>query len=128
MATGLNNLKIYNLAKQLELEVHKVTARFPRDEMYRSVDQLRRSSSSVSNNIAESYNKKSIKDKTHILRDIAISEAEETESNILRCSDKGLLGVRIAKNIALGYINLKKGTYGYIRFLNNNQQTRKLTN
>ena len=118
MATGLENLKIYLIARKLELEVHKITKLFPKDEIYRSVDQLRRSSSSVSNNIAEAYNKRSVKEKTRILRDIAISEAEETESNILRCSEKGLLNVGVAKSIAVGYLNLKRATYGYIRFLN----------
>lgn len=64
MATGLENLWIYRLAEDLEIEVHEVTKGFPRDEAFRSVDQLRRSSSSVSNNIAESYHKTSLKEKT----------------------------------------------------------------
>lgn len=118
MATGLDNLRIYQMAKELELQVHEVTKNFPKDEFYRSVDQLRRSSSSVSNNIAEAYNKSSIKQKTHILRDYAISESEETESNILRCGEKGLLNVELAKSIANGYISLKKSLYSFIRFLN----------
>ncbi|MDP2677085.1 MAG: four helix bundle protein [bacterium] len=120
MATGLENLKIYQMAKTLEIEIHRITGTFPKDELYRSVDQLRRSSSSVSNNIAESYNRHSIKDKCHILRDIAMSEAEETESNILRCGEKQFLSGALAKDIAMRYIELKKAMYGYIRFLNNN--------
>ncbi|TSC59966.1 MAG: hypothetical protein G01um1014107_303 [Parcubacteria group bacterium Gr01-1014_107] len=38
MATGLENLKIYTLAKQLELKVFELTKNFPLDEKYRSVD------------------------------------------------------------------------------------------
>lgn len=110
------------MARGLELKIHKLTDLFPKEEKYRSVDQLKRSSSAVSNNIAEAYNKQSIKNKTHILRDVAISEAEETESNILRCADKGFLPPEVANNIALGYIEFKKATNGYIRFL------RRLTN
>ncbi|MBI3627149.1 MAG: four helix bundle protein [Candidatus Sungbacteria bacterium] len=121
MATGLENLKIYQMSKYLELKVHEITKDFPRDELYRSVDQLRRSSSSVSNNIAEAYNKNSIKQKCQILRDIAISEAEETESNLRRCGDKDLLNKETAGTIADGYIELKKAIYGYIRFLNRAQ-------
>ena len=78
MATGLNNLKIYQLAKDLELKIHRITKNFPPEEKYRSVDQLNRSSAAVANNIAEAYNKRSTKEKIHILRDVAISEAEET--------------------------------------------------
>ena len=57
MATGLENLWIYKLAEDLEVEVHEVTKFFPKDEIYRSVDQLRRSSASVSDNISEGYHK-----------------------------------------------------------------------
>lgn len=57
MATGLENLKIYTLAKYLEIEVYKITKSFPADERFRSVDQLCRSSSSITNSIAESYSK-----------------------------------------------------------------------
>lgn len=63
MATGLENLWIYKLAEDLEVQVHEITKSFPRDELYRSVDQLRRSSSSVSNNIAEHYHKSTTKEK-----------------------------------------------------------------
>lgn len=117
MATGLANLRIYHMAKELELRIHRITAQFPADEKYRSVDQLRRSSAAVANNIAEAYNKQSIKEKTHILRDIAICEAEETESNITRCGEKGLLPDTEAITIATDYTRLKKATNAYIRFL-----------
>ncbi len=117
MATGLSNLKIYQMAKQLELRVYRMTQQFPREERYRTVDQLQRSSAAVTNNIAEAYNKQSSKDKIHILRDIVISEAEETESNVLRCAEKELLARRDAEKTAAGYVELKKATNGYIRFL-----------
>lgn len=32
MATGLENLWIYNLAEDLEIEVHEITKGFPKDE------------------------------------------------------------------------------------------------
>ncbi len=77
MATGLDNLKIYKMAEKLEIDVHHLTDSFSKDEKYRGVDQLRRSSASVANNIAEAYNKQSLKEKIYILNDIAKSEAEE---------------------------------------------------
>lgn len=38
MATGLENLRIYKLAEDLEIKVHEITKKFPKDEIYRSVD------------------------------------------------------------------------------------------
>ena len=117
MPTGLINLRIYQLAKDVELSIHELTKQFPFDERYRSIDQLKRSSSAVANNVAEAYNKESVKEKIHILRDIAICEAEETESNIHRCGEKGFIPIETADEFAAGYIKFKKSTYTYIRFL-----------
>jgi len=88
MATGLDNLKIYQIASELELKIHSTVKYFPKDERFRSINQLNRSASSVANNIAEAYYKRSVKDRVRILRDIVIPEAEETRTNIIRCAKK----------------------------------------
>ncbi|MFA6145996.1 MAG: four helix bundle protein [Patescibacteria group bacterium] len=116
MATGLENLWIYKLAEELEVEVHQITKKFPKDEIYRSVDQLRRSSCSVSNNIAESYYKASIKEKTRFLN-IARCEAEETKRNILRSSKKDFISEEKTNDLADKYTVLLKGIFAYIKFL-----------
>jgi len=105
------------LAKDLEIRVYESTKEFPDDEKYRSIDQLRRSSSAVANNIAEAYAKRTVKDKTHILRDIAIAEAEETKSNFSRCADKKFVSPEKAVIMAEQYTILMKRIYGYIKFL-----------
>ncbi|MEK7512728.1 MAG: four helix bundle protein [Patescibacteria group bacterium] len=125
MATGLENLKIYTIAEELELRVFELTKHFPRDEKYRSVDQLRRSSSSVTNNIAESYNKRSLKEKVRILHDIVKSETEETRRNLDVCFKKGF---HHDEEIFNRYTELMKAVSGYIGFLRNRPATYKLTN
>ena len=114
MATGLENLNIYILATDLEMRGFNLTKLFPKDEKYRSIDQLRRSSSSVSNNIAESYNKRSVKEKVRILHDIVKGEAEETKRNLEMCSRKGFHN---GTEIIDKYTELLKMTSGYIKFL-----------
>ena len=126
MATGLDNLKIYQMARELELEVFEITKEFPGDEKYRSVDQSRRSSSSVTNNIAEAYSKLSIKQKIHILRDIVICEAEETKSNLSVCKEKEFVSKERLNLSIEKYLGRIKAVNGYIRFLR--QQTDKLKN
>ena len=120
MATGLENLWIYKLAEDLEIEIHEATKTFPKDEMFRSIDQLRRSSSSVSNNIAESYHKTTLKEKTKYLS-IAKGEAEETKRGILKSARKKFIREDAAVTIADRYTILLKGTNSYIRFLNLNE-------
>jgi four helix bundle protein len=114
MATGLENLKIYIMASELELQVFEITKTFPKDEKYRSVDQLRRSSSSVTNNIAESYNKRSVKERVRILHDIVKGEAEETKRNLEMCIRKSF---HDKKEIVDKYTELLKAVSGYIRFI-----------
>jgi len=120
MATGLDNLWIYKLAEDLEVEVYAVTKSFPKDETFRSIDQLRRSSSSVSDNIAESYHKTTLKEKTRFLN-IAKGEAEETKRGMLKSARKRFITKEVAKKIADKYTILLKGTNAYIRFLNLNE-------
>lgn len=116
MATGLENLWIYKLTEDLEIEVHEITKKFPRDEIYRSVDQLRRSSCSVSNNIAESYHKNSVKEKVRFLN-IAKGEAEETKRNISRSHRKGFITKEKTDILIDRYTVLLKGIHAYIKFL-----------
>lgn len=116
MATGLENLWIYKLTEDLEIETHEITKNFPKDEIYRSVDQLRRSSASVSNNIAESYYKGSIKEKIRFLN-IAKCEAEETKRNISRSFRKGFILEEKSEDIINRYTILLKGIHAYIKFL-----------
>jgi four helix bundle protein len=130
MATGLENLKVYEMAEELELFVHNLTTMFPPDEKYRSVDQLRRSSCSVTNNIAEGYNRFSKKEKIRSLI-IAKGEAEETKMNIIRSAKKGFLGKETAEETSEKYTELLKAISGYIKFIKSeltNLETRKLRN
>ena len=55
MEQGVENLKIYRLAHELALRVHKLTLELPRFEKYEEGSQVRRSSKSVSSNIVEGF-------------------------------------------------------------------------
>jgi len=87
MATGLENLKVYTMAKVLEDRIYEVTDNFPQEEKYRRVDQMRRASSSIVDNIAESYGKFHYGEKLHSIS-IARGEAEELRSQIKRVTGR----------------------------------------
>jgi four helix bundle protein len=57
-SNGFRDLKVYQKAYKLAMEVYNVTQSFPRDERYSLTDQVRRSSRSVAANIAEGYRKR----------------------------------------------------------------------
>jgi len=116
MATGLDNLWIYKLAEDLEVEVYEITKKFPKSEFYRSIDQLRRSSAGAANNIAEAYHKTTVKEKIRFL-DIASGEAEETKRNLIKSQRKGFITQTESENLIERYTILLKGLSAYKKFL-----------
>ena len=124
--TGLDDLKIYQLADDLEMKVHELTKLFSPDEKYRSVDQVRRSSSSARSNIAEGYGRYTYGDKIHHLH-IARSEAEETKRHLIMAKKKNFCSAEQIDPLIESYTDLLKGINGYIRFLRTQQNKRPAT-
>jgi four helix bundle protein len=54
----VKDLKVYNLAFELAMEIFKLTLNFPKEERYSLTDQIRRSSRSVAINIREGFAKR----------------------------------------------------------------------
>jgi four helix bundle protein len=55
---GHRDLRVYQSAYRLAMEIFEVTKTFPKEERYSLTDQIRRSSRSVAANIAEGYRKR----------------------------------------------------------------------
>jgi len=55
------SLKIWQLAKELSVEIHKLTMQLPKFELYETGSQIRRSSKSIRSNIAEGYGRRRYK-------------------------------------------------------------------
>ncbi len=52
------DLKVYNLAFELAMEIFEMTKTFPKEEKYSLIDQIRRSSRSAAINIREGFAKR----------------------------------------------------------------------
>ena len=55
---GYRDLKVYQLAYKMAMEIFELTKNFPSEEKYSLVDQIRRSSRSVPVNIREGFAKR----------------------------------------------------------------------
>jgi len=51
------DLEVWHLGKEIALLIYKLTARFPKEELYGLTSQMRRAAISVSSNIAEGFNR-----------------------------------------------------------------------
>ena len=86
---SIQDLKIYQLAFKLGMEVFRVSKKFPKEETYSLTDQIRRSSRSVALNIREGFAKRKYEQVfIHHLND-AFGSSEETRGWLafaLECS------------------------------------------
>jgi four helix bundle protein len=55
---GYRDLKVYQLAYKLAMDIFQESKSFPQEERYSLTDQIRRASRSVAANIAEGYRKR----------------------------------------------------------------------
>ena len=83
-------IRVWEKAHQLTLEIYKVTAHFPKEELYGLTSQLRRASASIAANIAEGFGRGGNVELARFLQ-IAIGSAYEVEYHILLAKDLGLI-------------------------------------
>jgi len=73
-------LNVYQMAFKTSMEIFKITKSFPKEEIYSLTSQIRRSSRSVSANIAEAFRKRRY-EKAFIAK-LSDSEAEAAETQV----------------------------------------------
>ena len=79
---GYRDLKVWQLAMWLAEEAYRLTARFPKHEVYGLTSQLQRSAVSVPSNIAEGHGRNSNREFYHFLG-IALGSLAELETQIM---------------------------------------------
>ena len=84
------DLRVWERARQLTLQVYKVTGSFPREERYGLTSQIRRWSASIGANIAEGCGKRSNNEFQRFLQ-IASGSASELDYHLLLARDLGFL-------------------------------------
>lgn len=79
-------LKVWEKSHQLVLDIYRVTAKFPKEEVFGITSQVRRAAASIPANIAEGCGKKSQLDLANFLN-ISLGSANETDYFLLLCRD-----------------------------------------
>ncbi|MBW1716659.1 MAG: four helix bundle protein [Deltaproteobacteria bacterium] len=111
---GYRDLKVYQMAYQIALDIHQVTKTFPKEEKYSLTDQIRRSSRSVPANLAEAWKKRRY-EKAFISKLIdCAGEAGETEVWLDFSKDFGYLKGDQYKKLMQRYDEVNRMLYGMI--------------
>ena len=72
------NLEVWKLARELSIEIHRMSLKLPKFELYEEGSQIRRSSKSIRSNIVEGYGRRRYKN--DFIRFITYSIASTDES------------------------------------------------
>ena len=72
------DLEVWKIARELSIEVHKMTLALPKFEMYEEGSQIRRSSKSIRSNIVEGYGRRRYKNEFIRYIVFAIASTDET--------------------------------------------------
>jgi len=78
---SFKDLLVWQKARDLAVEIYKITEEFPKSETYGLISQMRRAVISISSNIAESYHRFHAGEKRQFIA-IAFGSGSELESQI----------------------------------------------
>lgn len=87
---SFKDLKVWQASRQLFIAIFKITHKFPKEEIFSSVSQMRRSAMSVSSNIAEGFGRSTVPDKLHFYV-MARGSLTELQNQIILTHDVDLI-------------------------------------
>jgi four helix bundle protein len=115
---NLKELKIWNKAIDLTVDVYKATANFPSEERYGLTSQARRSAVSIPSNIAEGAGRNSNKEFNNFLG-IANGSSYELQTQLVISNKLSLLSNDILDDLLKQIDEVQKMTFAFQRTLLN---------
>ncbi|MDZ4718624.1 MAG: four helix bundle protein [Roseiflexaceae bacterium] len=119
---AFRDLKVWQKSHQITLAIYKITATFPREELFGLTSQMRRASASVPANIAEGCGRNSESDFARFLT-IAMGSASELEYHLLLSRDLSLLGEDEYVQLSTDLEEVKRMLTGFIQKLKASDKT-----
>jgi four helix bundle protein len=104
---SFKNLRVWEKAHRLTLDVYRSIRSFPRDELYGLTSQMRRSSASIGANIAEGSCRKGDCEFGRFLH-IAMGSASELEYHLLLAHDLELLQAEDYERLSAEAVEVKR--------------------
>ncbi|HEX9425829.1 MAG TPA: four helix bundle protein [Pyrinomonadaceae bacterium] len=100
-------IRVWEKAHLLTLEIYKTTLRFPREELYGLTSQLRRASASIPANIAEGFGRGGNVELARFLQ-IAMGSAYEVEYHVLLAKDLGFISTDSYAQLETHIVEVKR--------------------
>jgi four helix bundle protein len=110
---NFKELKVWQKAHTIAIRTYFITRQFPKEEVYGLTSQMRRASTSIPTNIAESCGRNSDADFTRFLT-IAMGSASELEYLLLLANELQFLDGKLHEELLAVLIEVKKMLYALI--------------
>src|SRR6266481_5244697 len=113
---GFRELRVYQLAFRLAMEIFEESKKFPKEETYSLTDQIRRASRRVPTNIGEGYRKKRYP--KMFVSKMADADGEGTETQVWLdfARDCGYLSLQLQAKLTAGYEEVGRMLGGMINY------------
>lgn len=122
MSQTFNDLKVYQIAKELSGKIERLAKILPRSERFRQTDQILRSSRSINANIAEGFGRKKYAgDFIKFLR-YALASSDETQAHLEILFSADLIDGYNYSNLTKQYKNLSVRLINFIKAIQQNNQ------
>lgn len=108
----LENLKIWSKAIELAKDVYEVTSKYPNEEKYGLISQMRRASVSIPSNIAEGAGRKSNKEFAYFLS-VSNGSAFELQTQLIISNKLKLINDEDFNSLVQKTVELQKMNYGF---------------
>ena len=109
-------LEVWGIGREINKTVYRLTGKFPRDEVFALVNQMRRASISVISNIGEGCSCDSTKEFIRYLR-ISMGSVKELECQFYAALDVGYIDKVVFDEIMEELDKLSKKLWKYIEYL-----------
>jgi len=118
MENKFEELKAWQKSHQLVLDIYKIIKKFPTEEKFSLVDQIKRSSSSIPTNIVEGNERKT---KNEFIQFLYVSKGScaETKYHLLLAKDLDYISESEYQNLNQQLTEVSKMISGLINYLKN---------
>lgn len=115
---SFTDLNAWKEGHNLVLMIYGLTKKFPKEETFGLVNQLRRAAVSVTSNIAEGFSRSSLKEKIQFYS-IARGSCTEIQNQVLIAKDVRYIDKETFNTVAEQSIKVNKLVNGLIRYCKN---------
>ncbi|MEO8065887.1 MAG: four helix bundle protein [Candidatus Doudnabacteria bacterium] len=115
---SFTDLKVWQVSHQIVLEIYTETKKFPREELFGLVNQLKRAAVSITSNIAEGFCRSTAKDKIHFYT-ISLGSLSEVQNQLMIARDLNFIEFDKFSAIFEQLFEVRRMIYGLMKSAEN---------